>query len=161
MDDLRRRMSPGATAAHAATSASAVAGGGTGGGGARPAGGSGPGELLWRLRPNLVVCGFAAYAEDNWARVRVGPLAAEVLGSCPRCELLQVRMEGGGGGRREEGGGRREEGGGRRGREAGEGGQVEEQMERREGRREVGRRESGRKRGRRGKRFGAGLASGA
>ncbi len=44
-----------------------------------------------RLRPNLVVGGFPPYAEDTWRHVAVGQLAAGVLGTCPRCELLQVR----------------------------------------------------------------------
>lgn len=43
-----------------------------------------------RLRPNLVVGGFPPYAEDTWRHVVVGQLAAGVLGTCPRCELLQV-----------------------------------------------------------------------
>ncbi|EFJ48731.1 hypothetical protein VOLCADRAFT_40621, partial [Volvox carteri f. nagariensis] len=47
-------------------------------------------DLVTRLRPNLVVSGFQPYEEDSWAAVRVGPLHADVLGTCPRCELLQV-----------------------------------------------------------------------
>ncbi|GIL77287.1 hypothetical protein Vretifemale_6761 [Volvox reticuliferus] len=47
-------------------------------------------DLVARLRPNLVVSGFLPYEEDGWVGVRVGPLHANVLGTCPRCELLQV-----------------------------------------------------------------------
>jgi hypothetical protein len=44
-----------------------------------------------QVRPNLVVSGFAAYAEDAWPAVSLGDrLHADVLGTCPRCELLQV-----------------------------------------------------------------------
>ncbi|GIL79431.1 hypothetical protein Vretifemale_8766 [Volvox reticuliferus] len=67
---------------------------GTGGSGSN-AGGDGSDsregdDLVARLRPNLVVSGFPPYEEDGWVGVRVGPLHANVLGTCPRCELLQV-----------------------------------------------------------------------
>ncbi|GIM15532.1 hypothetical protein Vretimale_18301 [Volvox reticuliferus] len=67
---------------------------GTGGSGSN-AGGDGSDsregdDLVARLRPNLVVSGFLPYEEDGWVGVRVGPLHANVLGTCPRCELLQV-----------------------------------------------------------------------
>lgn len=50
-----------------------------------------PAVELLRFRPNLVVSGLPAYAEDAWtSKVQVGPLACQVLGTCPRCEMLQV-----------------------------------------------------------------------
>lgn len=45
-----------------------------------------------RFRPNLVVSGFAPYEEDSWSSVSVGALTCGVLGTCPRCEMLQVSL---------------------------------------------------------------------
>ncbi|KXZ48630.1 hypothetical protein GPECTOR_26g533 [Gonium pectorale] len=94
MEDLRTRLAavPGAASASASASLAGGAGGSSNFGCGPDGGGAAGGgdDLLCRLRPNLVVCGFPAYAEDGWAGVAVGPLAADVLGSCPRCELLQV-----------------------------------------------------------------------
>ncbi|MEW5316353.1 MAG: hypothetical protein WDW38_007732 [Sanguina aurantia] len=50
---------------------------------------------IGRFRPNLVVSGFAAYAEDGWSSVSVGALQCGVLGTCPRCEMLQVDQSAG------------------------------------------------------------------
>ncbi|KAG2491424.1 hypothetical protein HYH03_010212 [Edaphochlamys debaryana] len=97
--DLRSRLasdSAGSGTDHTGTGSS-TAGGGEAQAGPRTRGGAhgaqGPDgeDLLTRLRPNLVVEGpWLPYAEDGWRGVRVGALAAEVLGACPRCELLQV-----------------------------------------------------------------------
>lgn len=38
-----------------------------------------------RFRPNLVVAGCAAYAEDTWPRVRIGSIALRAGGPCTRC----------------------------------------------------------------------------
>jgi uncharacterized protein YcbX len=38
-----------------------------------------------RLRPNLVIEGSAAFAEDGWKRIRIGPLELRVLAPSVRC----------------------------------------------------------------------------
>jgi len=38
-----------------------------------------------RFRPNLVVAGGGAYAEDGWNRIEIGTLAMRVVKPCPRC----------------------------------------------------------------------------
>ncbi len=43
-----------------------------------------PLEML-RFRPNLVVDGSAAYAEDGWKRIRIGGLDFRVAKGCSRC----------------------------------------------------------------------------
>ena len=39
------------------------------------------------FRPNLVVAGFDAFAEQGWSRIRVGALELENGGPCVRCQL--------------------------------------------------------------------------
>ncbi|CAM3613893.1 MOSC domain-containing protein [Deinococcus frigens] len=46
------------------------------------------------FRPNLVVSGGAAYAEDFWRRVRIGAVDYEVVESCARCAILNVLPDG-------------------------------------------------------------------
>lgn len=48
-----------------------------------------PLEML-RFRPNLVVEGSAAFAEDGWKRVRIGELTFRVLKPCTRCILTTI-----------------------------------------------------------------------
>lgn len=43
-----------------------------------------------RFRPNLVVAGAAAYAEDGWARVRIGGVEFDVVGPCDRCVMVTL-----------------------------------------------------------------------
>ena len=43
-----------------------------------------------RFRPNLVVSGGAPFAEDDWRRVRIGPVEFEGVENCQRCELPTV-----------------------------------------------------------------------
>ena len=38
-----------------------------------------------RFRPNVVIEGADAYAEDTWRRIRIGPLELEVVKPCARC----------------------------------------------------------------------------
>jgi uncharacterized protein YcbX len=38
-----------------------------------------------RFRPNLVIAGCEAFAEDNWPRLRIGEIAFHAGGSCTRC----------------------------------------------------------------------------
>jgi uncharacterized protein YcbX len=43
-----------------------------------------------RFRPNLVVDGFAPYAEDTLRRIRIGDLVLEYMGPCERCGITLV-----------------------------------------------------------------------
>lgn len=40
-----------------------------------------------RFRPNLVVSGALAYAEDDWRHIRIGGLGFEVVKPCTRCVM--------------------------------------------------------------------------
>jgi hypothetical protein len=46
-----------------------------------------------RFRPNLVVQGCPAFAEDQWRRIRVGALEFDVVKPCVRCQLITVDQE--------------------------------------------------------------------
>jgi uncharacterized protein YcbX len=46
-----------------------------------------------RFRPNLIVDGAAAHAEDGWSRVRVGEVEFEVGKACVRCVFTTVDPE--------------------------------------------------------------------
>ena len=49
------------------------------------------GELtMIRFRPNLVVAGAPAWAEDGWRRVRVGEATFRVVKGCSRCVLTTI-----------------------------------------------------------------------
>ncbi|MCB9593404.1 MAG: MOSC domain-containing protein [Sandaracinaceae bacterium] len=43
-----------------------------------------------RFRPNLVVRGAEAFAEDGWARLRVGDVTLHPRKACPRCSVVDV-----------------------------------------------------------------------
>lgn len=43
-----------------------------------------------RFRPNLVVEGAAAFAEDGWRRIRIGDQVFRVAGGCSRCILTTI-----------------------------------------------------------------------
>lgn len=43
-----------------------------------------------RFRPNLVVSGAPAYAEDDWHSVKVGGLDIDVVKACARCTITTV-----------------------------------------------------------------------
>ncbi|MFI8609294.1 MOSC domain-containing protein [Pseudomonas sp. NPDC077649] len=45
---------------------------------------------ILRFRPNLVVTGSEAYAEDEWKRIRIGAVEFEVAKGCSRCILTTV-----------------------------------------------------------------------
>jgi uncharacterized protein len=45
---------------------------------------------MGRFRPNLVVDGVAAHAEDGWRRVRIGLVEFEALKPCVRCVFTTV-----------------------------------------------------------------------
>ncbi|BCX82931.1 conserved hypothetical protein [Methylomarinovum caldicuralii] len=46
-----------------------------------------------RFRPNLVVAGAAAYAEDSWRRIRIGAVTMRVAKPCSRCIITTVDPE--------------------------------------------------------------------
>ena len=48
-----------------------------------------PLEML-RFRPNLVVEGSTAFAEDGWKRIRIGQQTFRVLSACTRCILTTI-----------------------------------------------------------------------
>jgi uncharacterized protein YcbX len=43
-----------------------------------------------RFRPNLVVAGAPAHAEDGWRRIRIGDIAFDVAKPCTRCVFTTV-----------------------------------------------------------------------
>jgi uncharacterized protein YcbX/cold shock CspA family protein len=45
---------------------------------------------MTRFRPNVVVAGFPAWAEDRWRRVRIGDARFRVVKACSRCVLTTV-----------------------------------------------------------------------
>lgn len=45
---------------------------------------------MTRFRPNLVVRGADAFAEDRWRRVRVGEVVFRVVKPCDRCVLTRI-----------------------------------------------------------------------
>ena len=46
-----------------------------------------------RFRPNLVIAGCPAYAEDAWARVRIGGVTLRAGGPCARCAITTTDQE--------------------------------------------------------------------
>ena len=46
-----------------------------------------------RFRPNLVISGCEAYAEDNWRRIRIGELVFRVVKPCSRCIIPTIDPE--------------------------------------------------------------------
>ena len=48
-----------------------------------------PLEML-RFRPNLVIEGSSAYAEDGWKRVRIGDIEFRLVKPCARCILTTI-----------------------------------------------------------------------
>ena len=48
-----------------------------------------PLEML-RFRPNLVIEGAEAFAEDNWKRIRIGEVEFRVVKPCSRCILTTI-----------------------------------------------------------------------
>ena len=46
-----------------------------------------------RFRPNIVVDGAAAYAEDGWGRLRVGEAMLAPVHPCGRCEVTTIDQE--------------------------------------------------------------------
>ena len=46
-----------------------------------------------RFRPNIVLDGVDAFAEDSWRRIRIGGVNLEVLDGCVRCVLTTVQPD--------------------------------------------------------------------
>ncbi|MNE17813.1 MOSC domain protein [compost metagenome] len=45
---------------------------------------------MLRFRPNLVIEGSEAFAEDGWKRIRIGDVEFRVLKPCTRCILTTI-----------------------------------------------------------------------
>ncbi|MBW9260110.1 MAG: MOSC domain-containing protein [Candidatus Thiodiazotropha sp. (ex. Lucinisca nassula)] len=48
-----------------------------------------------RFRPNLVVSGSQPYAEDRWARIRIGTMELRLVKPCSRCSITTVDPDSG------------------------------------------------------------------
>jgi len=57
-----------------------------------PRAGDGPLPMT-RFRPNLVVSGAEAWAEDSWRRIRIGGTSFRVVKGCDRCVMTLVDPE--------------------------------------------------------------------
>ncbi len=49
--------------------------------------------LMSRFRPNLVIDGAAAWAEDTWQRVRIGGVIFRVAKPCDRCVMTTIDQQ--------------------------------------------------------------------
>ncbi|WP_353175906.1 MOSC N-terminal beta barrel domain-containing protein [Salinisphaera sp. T5B8] len=47
-------------------------------------------HVMAQFRPNLVVADTAAFAEDTWQRIRIGPVTFRVDAPCARCVMITV-----------------------------------------------------------------------
>lgn len=47
-----------------------------------------------RFRPNLVIHGTAAYAEDGWKQIKIGSISFEVYEACQRCMVVNINVSG-------------------------------------------------------------------
>ncbi len=45
---------------------------------------------VYQFRPNIVVSGFSAFAEDSWKTIRIGNVIFDVIKPCSRCILTTV-----------------------------------------------------------------------
>ncbi|MEZ5468547.1 MAG: MOSC N-terminal beta barrel domain-containing protein [Lysobacterales bacterium] len=53
-------------------------------------------ELGWRrFRPNLVIDGVAAHAEDRWKQIRIGSVLFDVVKPCTRCVFTTIDPDSG------------------------------------------------------------------
>lgn len=46
-----------------------------------------------RFRPNLVVSGCDAFAEDNWKKIRIGDITFRIVKPCSRCVIPNIDIE--------------------------------------------------------------------
>ncbi len=49
--------------------------------------------LMNRFRPNIVVSGCAAFAEDSWKSIQIGDLQFDVVKPCARCLIISIDQE--------------------------------------------------------------------
>ncbi len=47
---------------------------------------------ILRFRPNIVVSGAAAFAEDQWRRIRIGDIEFDLVKPCARCAIPTVNL---------------------------------------------------------------------
>ena len=48
---------------------------------------------MLRFRPNLVIAGTPAHAEDDWKRIRVGGIEFDIVKPCMRCTIPTINIE--------------------------------------------------------------------
>jgi len=48
-----------------------------------------------RFRPNIVVSGCEAFAEDTWTQIRIGEVVFDLVKPCPRCPIPTIDQEAG------------------------------------------------------------------
>ena len=48
---------------------------------------------MQRFRPNIVVAGSEAFAEDEWRRIRIANIEFDVLKPCSRCAIPTVNLD--------------------------------------------------------------------
>ncbi len=53
------------------------------------------GALVERFRPNIVVAGCAAFEEERWSSLRLGPVALQAIGPCVRCPVVNIDQRNG------------------------------------------------------------------
>jgi hypothetical protein len=46
-----------------------------------------------RFRPNLVVKGNSAFAEDAWKKIRIGDIELRIVKPCSRCVIPSINIE--------------------------------------------------------------------
>ena len=46
-----------------------------------------------RFRPNIVVDGCEAFAEDSWSQIRIGDMGFQLVKPCARCVMPSINME--------------------------------------------------------------------
>ncbi|MCW8988344.1 MAG: MOSC domain-containing protein [Gammaproteobacteria bacterium] len=46
-----------------------------------------------RFRPNLVVAGCEAYAEDSWKKIQIGSITCRIVKPCSRCVIPSINIE--------------------------------------------------------------------
>jgi MOSC domain-containing protein len=52
-----------------------------------------------RFRPNIFIDGEAPFAEDNWRRIKIGPVIFKVVKRCARCHVININQKTGVAGR--------------------------------------------------------------
>lgn len=48
---------------------------------------------MQRFRPNLVVTGTEAFAEDNWKKIRIGDITFRLVKPCSRCSIPSINPQ--------------------------------------------------------------------